>query len=331
MDPRLRRLRRHPGLAVVALTSAIEALTRRAPMPAVAVSVFDRAQVRAAVVHGTADVTTGRPATADSWWDLASLTKVLVTLPEVQALAVPLDRPLRQLWPRAAGTPAGGVTAEDLLAHRSGLPASRHFFRTLHGRDAIVDAALATPLTEAGPVYSDLGYIILGALVEDLTGSSLAALAARRTGLRMGGTVSPAVATEECPWRGRLIAGEVHDENAAAMGGVSGHAGAFGTLELVTEAARAWLGDAPPPCLAANDEGERFAAGWWLHPTRGLGGPAAGPDGYGASGFVGNRVWFEPSRGYGVVVLSNRVHPVRVDRAPYNAWCDELLQLIASA
>ncbi|MFI5910290.1 serine hydrolase domain-containing protein [Dactylosporangium sp. NPDC051541] len=298
---------------------------RRAPMPAVAVAVFDRERTLAAAVHGIADLTTGRPVTRDCWWDLASLTKVLVTLPAVEHLGLPRDRPIGELWPRAAGRAAGMSTVDDLLSHRSGLPATVRFYETLRG-PAIVEAALDTPRSEPEPVYSDLGYIILGALVEDLTGRPPSA-----PGLRLGGPVAPAVATEDCPWRARLICGEVHDENASALGGYGGHAGAFGTLDAVVAAARPSLATVPPPCLATNSAGERFAAGWWLHPARGLGGPGAGTDGYGASGFVGNRVWFEPSRGYGLLVLSNRVHPARGDRAPYAAWCDELLTQLAAA
>ncbi|UWP78796.1 beta-lactamase family protein [Dactylosporangium fulvum] len=323
-----------------------ERLTRiaaRAPVPAVAVAVFDRDRVLASVVHGIADLTTGRPAAEDCWWDLASLTKVLVTLPEVLD-HVPLDRPLETLWPRAAGLPVGRATAADLLSYRAGLPATVPFFKTLSGRDTIVDAALRTPLSAPGPVYSDLGSIILGALVEERTGTPLPELARRRTGLRMGGRFAPAVATERCPWRGRLVVGEVHDENAAAMGGVAGHAGAFGTLALVTAAAQDWLAGrtgspaahdcwaagrtgspAAHDCWAAGGTGDRYGLGWWLPPTRGLGGPSPGADSYGLSGFVGNRIWLEPSRGYGVVVLSNRVHPARGDRGPFNAWCDTLL------
>ena len=300
----------------------LEALARRAPMPAVAVAVFDRDRVLASTVHGVADLSTGRPATRGCWWDLASLTKVLVTLPTVLALGLPRDRPIGELWPRAAGRPAGRASLDDLLAHRSGLPATAPFYETRHG-PAIVDAALDTEPAEPQPVYSDLGYIILGALVEDLTGAALPG-----RGLRLGGPVAPAVATERCPWRGRLVCGEVHDENAHAMGGYGGHAGAFGTLDRVVAAARPFLGPAPP-CLARNAAGERFAAGWWLHPARGIGGPGAGADGFGAGGFVGNRLWFEPSRGYAVLVLSNRVHPVRGDRAPFAAWCDELCSRVA--
>jgi serine-type D-Ala-D-Ala carboxypeptidase len=300
----------------------LDDLAARAPVPAVAIAVFDRAIVRASTVHGVADLTTGRPATRDCWWDLASLTKVLVTLPAVLALGLPRDRPIGELWPRAAGRAAGTATLDDLLAHRSGLPATARFYATLRG-PAIVDAALDTARGEPGPVYSDLGYIILGALVEDLTGRPLDG-----RGLRLGGPVAPAVATEDCPWRGRLVSGEVHDENAAALGGHGGHAGAFGTLDLVTAAAQRAFGPTPP-CLAENAAGERFAAGWWLHPARGIGGRGAGTDGYGASGFVGNRLWFEPSRGYGLLVLSNRVHPRRGDRAPFSAWCDELSAAVA--
>jgi CubicO group peptidase (beta-lactamase class C family) len=184
-----------------------------------------------------------------------------------------------------------------------------------------------------------LGFLLLGALVQDLTGRSLATLAEQRSGLAMGRAPGPAAATEQCPWRGRVIAGEVHDENAWAMGGVAGHAGAFGTLDLVTAAAQDWLAGqvvsdrlhaASRDCWATGADGERFGLGWWLDPTQRLGGQAAGADGYGCSGFVGNRVWFEPGRGYGVVILSNRVHPVRGDRAPFVAWCDHLLTTVAT-
>ncbi len=309
-------------------------LLARAPAPAVAVSVFGAGGVWFRHVRGTADLSTGRPAAADDWWDLASLTKVLVTLPEVLALAdegrLDLDEPL------------GPFTARQLLSHQSGLPATGDFFRDHSGRDAILAAVHATGVERApggAAAYSDLGFLILGDLVERLRGESLAALALRRTGLRFAPLPGPAVVTEQCPWRGRLISGEPHDENAWAMHAPAGHAGAFGTLDLVTDAARAWFtGAVVSPgmheqarrCWAGNADAERFGLGWWLTPTRNLGGPAAGPDSYGASGFVGNRIWFEPGRGYGVVVLSNRVHPVRGDRAPFVAWTHELFQRVAT-
>jgi len=325
---------------VTSLPEIVAGLARAAPMPAVAVSVFDRDTVLASCVSGVADLTTGRAAATDEWWDLASLTKTLVTLPEVLA-RLPLDRPLAELWERAADRPIGRATVADLLSHRSGLPATAPYFRSLQGAAAIVDAALDTALEERdAAVYSDLGFLLLGALVEERTGSSLAGLAEGRTGLRMGRAPGPAAATEQCAWRGRLITGEVHDENAWAMGGVAGHAGAFGRLDLVTAAAQDWLAErvvtpelhlAARSCWATGAGEERFGLGWWLTPTRRLGGPNAGADGYGCSGFVGNRIWFEPARGYGVVILSNRVHPARGDRGPFVSWCDRLLTAVATA
>jgi CubicO group peptidase (beta-lactamase class C family) len=235
----------------------------------------------------------------------------------------------------------GTATIAQLLSYDAGLPASVKFFTALHGREPIIQAALSAPAERragSGAVYSDVSFILLGAMVEALTGTSLATLAPARTGLRFPPLPGDAVATERCAWRGRLIVGEVHDENASAMGGVAGHAGAFGTIDLVARAAQAWLAEreAGPPlhravrrCWSENAEGGRYGLGWFLPPTLGLGGPRAGRPGYGMSGFVGNRVWLEPGYGYGVVVLSNRVHPVRSDRTAFGAWCARLMDGVA--
>jgi len=294
-----------------------------APVPAVAISVFDRREVLAATVRGA-----GR----DDWWDLASLTKVLVTLPEVLALTPDPSIRLDDVWDRAAGRPIGAVTIAELLSHRAGLPPTVRFHERLTGHDAIVEAALRTDLGHRGTaVYSDIGFLLLGALVQDLSRTPLPVLADRRTGLRFGPIPAPAVPTERCPIRGRLIAGEVHDENAWAMGGTSGHAGAFGTLDLVTRAAQWWLNTPSPAtgCWSTGPGGERYGLGWWLPPTRGLGGPHPGPGSFGHSGFVGNRVWLEPERGYGVVILSNRILRGRGHPEPFHRWCDRLLADIA--
>ncbi|MEV4518011.1 serine hydrolase domain-containing protein [Dactylosporangium sp. NPDC049525] len=316
------------------------ALMEQAPVPAAGLSVFDRSGMLFRHVRGIADLITGRAVTADDWWDLASLTKVLVTLPRVLSLCdagrLDLDRPLGEQWDRAAGSPVGAASVRQLLAHNGGVRPIVEFFRFAQGRDAIVDAALATPLDRppgGAAAYSDLGYLLLGELVRELE------VPIPSPGLRYAPLPGPAVATEQCRWRGRLISGEVHDENAWAMGGQSGHAGAFGTLDLVTAAARAWLADeVVSPALheqarqqwAGNSHGERFGLGWWLNPTRDVAGPSAGPHSYGATGFVGNRVWFEPDRGYGVVLLSNRVHPVRDgDLGPFRAWTHRLFAAIA--
>jgi hypothetical protein len=109
----------------------------------------------------------------------------------------------------------------------------------------------------------------------------------------MGRARGPCAATEDCQWRHRLIDGEVRDENAWAMGGVAGHAGAFGALHLVSSAARAWLAArvvsaglhaAAQSCSSVGADTGRFGLGWWLTPMRQLGGPDAGVDGSGSSG-----------------------------------------------
>lgn len=301
-------------------------------MPAVGVSVFDRSSVLFSQVSGIADLTTGRAARHDDWWDLASVTKVLVTLPEALE-RLELDQPLGSLWARARGQPIGAATVRQLLAHNAGLPAVVPFYLRSTSREEVVANALAIPLErEPGgeAVYSDIGFLLLGELIQELTGKTLSDLARNRSGLKYGPLRSSTVATEDCPWRGRLIVGEVHDENASVMGGVAGHAGAFGTLDLVTDAARGWLRDDVHPsakrCWATNSGGEQFGLGWWLPPTRGIGGANPGPNSYGCSGFVGNRIWLEPDRGYGVVILSNRVHPVRGDRGPFTAWCSKVFK-----
>ncbi|MFI6075639.1 serine hydrolase domain-containing protein [Actinoplanes sp. NPDC051343] len=301
------------------MPARFDAIAAEAPVPAVAVSVFDRRKVLAATVRGA-----GR----DDWWDLASLTKVLVTLPEVLDLCPDVSVRLGDVWDRAAGRPIGAATIADLLSHRAGLPATVRFFERLQGYDAIVEAALETGIeNRAAAVYSDIGFLLLGALVQHLSGTPLAALAGQRSDLRLGGPGGPAVPTERCPIRHRLIVGEVHDENAWAMGGSSGHAGAFGTLDLVTRAAQWWLNQhsRATECWSTGPDGERYGLGWWLAPTRGLGGPNPGPGGYGHSGFVGNRIWIEPERGYGVVILSNRILRGRGNLEPFRLWCDRLL------
>jgi len=325
---------------VIIVDDVLTPLLARAPMPAVGVSVFDRQDLLFSDVHGVADLTTGRPVARADWWDLASLTKTLVTLPEVLA-RFELDARLSDVWLRAADAPVGDATVRELLSHTAGLPATVPLYRTSRTRADLVSAALGTSL-ERRPggeaVYSDLGFLLLGEAVAEQAGQSLDSLAQRRSGLRFGPLTEPVAATEYCLWRDRLIVGEVHDENAYAMDGIAGHAGAFGTLELVTEAARAWFADRVLPeeshrtarsCQATNAVGERFGLGWWLTPTRGLGGPAAGSNSYGCSGFVGHRIWFEPDRGYGVVILSNRIHPYRDTREPFAAWCSQLLAALA--
>ncbi|OGQ13360.1 MAG: hypothetical protein A2138_12945 [Deltaproteobacteria bacterium RBG_16_71_12] len=272
-------------------------------------------------------------------WDLASLTKLLSTTllaaRAVDAGRLSLDEvPWPARWP--------GVTAAHLLRHDAGLPAWRPLYQVARkagvcglpaGARAVIAAALATE-PEAPPgartLYSDVGFIALGALLEERLGAPLdlvfadaarvyGAPALRFVRLDVDGfhpAVPNVAPTERCPWRRRALFGQVHDDNAFAMGGVAGHAGLFGSLIDVEAAARFFL-------RALTEDGEAtlasFAAGGG---ERGLGFERTTPDGttagalspraVGHLGFTGTSLFVDPDPpGAAYVLLTNRVHESR--------------------
>jgi len=303
----------------------------------------------------------GGPVTAATCFDLASLTKVLATTPLVllalQEGRLDLDEPAHRLLPGYAGRGRERITVRMLLDHSSGLAAWRPYYRqvpppalaTAAGRDA-VRARVAAEAPEAEPGsrarYSDLNFILLDWLLERLHGAPLDRLFAERLAgplglrrlffvdLKAPGRAARAragrafAATERCPWRGRTLRGEVHDDNAYAMGGVSGQAGLFGTAEDVAALAEAWL-------RSGAGRGGPFDPGlvrefWRRSPlpgsTRALGfdtpspgasqaGVGFGPRAVGHLGFTGTSLWMDPDRELVVVLLTNRVHPSRSNEA----------------
>lgn len=300
---------------------------------------------RLLVTAGTLDRGESAPlVSADTVYDLASLTKVLsTTLLTAWAVAegqVELDEEPWPAWP--------GVTVAHVLAHESGLPAWQPLFEEAiahrvvglpAGRQRVVAACLeAAP--EAGPgeatVYSDLGFIALGALLEDRLGdrldrlfdevarsfygpSGLAFCALYEDGyLQPFARVAP---TERCRWRGRVVQAQVHDDNAFAMGGVAGHAGLFGSVLDVERAALALLAAVHTGGEGVAGALQRFAH----HPgARGLGFDRASPEGttggvltsrtVGHLGFTGTSLWLDPdlvAGGAAFVLLTNRVHESR--------------------
>lgn len=304
-------------------------LLDHAAMPAVAAAVVTRGGVLREYHRGIANLDTGEPLTRDHAFDLASLTKVLVTLPEVLRLleegALSTTDPLSLHLPDAGwmlgASSLGNATIGQLLAHTSGLPAWIPLYAHPADRSSLLARVLQTPLARPpGETceYSCLGYIALGTLVERLTGHQLDDLAERR-GWVTYHPRGPAVATERCPWRQRLLQGEVHDENACALGGVSGNAGAFGRLEDVCRAARAWLTTAVSPAThelmtrqwSTDAAGLPRGLGWLLGHPGCFAGDLSSSRGYGHTGFTGTSLWVEPERGYAVVLLTNRVHPTR--------------------
>lgn len=273
---------------------------------------------------------------AESLFDLASLTKVCATVPAVLRLVaagkLALDTRVAELVEEFRGTDKERVTVRDLLAHAGGLAAHADF-RALRGREAIVAAAARADLVAAPrtrETYSDLGAILLMACIERAAGEPFEAFVQREVFAPLGmeraafartGEPLDAVPTEDCPWRGRVIRGEAHDENAFAMGGVSGHAGLFATAADVARIGNAFLGGGRgwlPPALARQAvaraeliaDGTR-ALGWDTFVPGGSGGALLSPAAFGHTGFTGTSIWCDPRSDLCIVLLTNRVHPTR--------------------
>jgi CubicO group peptidase (beta-lactamase class C family) len=279
-------------------------------------------------------------------YDLASLTKV-VALTTLAMIAVDegkleLDAPVATYLPGFAGRDKDRVTVRHLLTHSSGLPAHRPLWKEAPSSDSALALVLATPLETlpgARAVYSDLGAITVGLVIERLYGERLSRLAEDRVfrPLGLGSTRYlpprswlPRVApTENDPWRARVVHGEVHDENAAFLGGVSGHAGLFGSAEDLLRFGE-WLlsryHDAAPrgkePRLSSATvrrftarqdlvAGSSRALGWDTPSPGSSAGTRLAPGSFGHTGFTGTSIWIDPTRELVVVLLSNRVHPSR--------------------
>lgn len=276
----------------------------------------------------------------DTRYDLASLTKVVATLPSVLRLVaageVALDDPIGRFFGSAGWfqqPSLADVPVRALLTHTSGMPAWRPLFAHLSARTAAAAAVLQSPLERPGEVvYSDLGFMLLGLLVERVARERLDAFAAREVFGPLGMRETrfgplrgvPVAATEDCGWRGRVLEGEVHDENATVWDGVAGHAGLFGTAGDLLRYGRAWAAADPrllPEALIADAtreharaaDGVRRGLGWGLATHGGFAG--AGATGYGHTGFTGTSLWIEPEADRVVVLLTNRVHPRRTDPA----------------
>lgn len=305
--------------------------------------------------HHTYDAES-EPVTTDTIFDLASLTKVVATT----ALAMKahdegrlsIDDRVKQWLPRWVGVDREHVTIRDLLAHSSGLTAYLPLFRDYLGRFEFEPAICALPLEyepRTQSIYSDFGFMLLGFILEDaqpvspnFRGGAGAAdlsrgLATQFHRLASFFTAEPlrfnpprawrvrTAPTEVDTWRGRLLAGEVHDENTWALGGAAGHAGLFGTAAAVGAFARAALRTiAGEPILAKHETMREFitrgtvpgssrALGWdTMLPTSSCG-TLMSPNAIGHTGFTGTSLWIDWERDLYVVILTNRVHPTRAN------------------
>jgi beta-N-acetylhexosaminidase len=306
----------------------------------------------------TRDDDRGRAVYVDSRFDLASITKPFVATLALQLVAagtLELDVPLVGVFPEWKGTPHASITLRMLLAHTSGMNSGADY-RTILGEN-VERFALTRPLAAtpgAGVIYSDLGFIALGAAIERARGRSLAAVAADAFARPLLGYVPriadrPQIAaTEDDGWRGR-VQGYVHDEKAYLMGGVAGHAGLFGTAADVAWLAEQYLAAAsgrPQSLLPQNVAREatteqafdpvlRRGLGWALKTTDDNScGRLFGSQSFGHTGFVGTCVWADPVRDVTGVLLTNSVYFGRSDTrelraAFYEAAIEDLAEVRA--
>lgn len=348
-----------PSLA--ALDTAVSAGVGEVYTAAVALAARDGEVVFQRAYGWLDPETRQRPAQSDSLFDLASVTKlytVTLFMTLVDAGLVELDQPVATVVPEFSGmraigrfehpltgamegydypattVEAGRVTFRHLLSHTSGLPAWVPLYR-LATREAALAAVLASDFaypTGACLVYSDLGLILLTEAIERLTREPLA-VALRRgvldpLGMRETMFNPPPdrweriAPTEVCRWRARRLVGEVHDENAGRLGGVSGHAGLFAPAAEVAILGQMYLNGgaygemrllraetvAEMTRLQAEQDGDRRGLGWMLQGTgdwrrRGLSETA-----FGHTGFTGTSLWVDPPRKLVLVLLTNRVY-----------------------
>jgi CubicO group peptidase (beta-lactamase class C family) len=303
-------------------------------------------------------------------FDLSSLTKPLATGVAVMLLVrdgkIRPDDRVTRFFHNFGVYGKTHVTVRHLLCHSSGLPAWRPYCKAIQqierrgekvnflGSDSAKEYVYQQitrerPESAAGvkAVYSDLGFIVLGALVEMVTGSTLDRFCQERIfrplGLRATSFIDLSLvrtrriqpitdmiaATERCPWRKRVLCGEVHDDNASAMGGVAGHAGLFAAARdvdtLLCRLKACWAGtdDFLPAAVVrqfwtrdATIPGSTWTLGWDTpSPTNSAAGTLFSPNTVGHLGFTGTSFWMDLDRDMHVILLTNRVHPSRDNNA----------------
>jgi len=274
-------------------------------------------------------------------YDVASLRKVIGTTTAVMVLyddkKIDLDAPVFRYLPAFSGGLKDEVTVRELLTHRSGLPAGRDLWRKARSPQEARDMVLATPLEyrpNTAYIYSDLGADVLGMIVEEVSGERLDQFLAKRvfgplgmhdTFYRPADSLRYRIApTEVTPPRGYPLRGEVHDENAYALGGIAGHAGLFSTAADLSVFAQMMLNggsydgvqiisDSTVGLFTRRAAGHR-ALGWDTADGDYGSGKYLTERAYGHTGFTGTSIWIDPDREMFVVLLTNRVHAAKAQR-----------------
>ena len=267
--------------------------------------------------------------TRDAWFDLASLTKVIHTTTQVLRLVeagrVGLDealcRHIPDFFQYDLQAPLRQLTIRQLLTHQAGLPAVVPLYTQVCDPAGARAYLLQHDWPLGAPVYSDIGFLLLGVLVERCCGMALGEMAVG-AGLSFAPDPALSVATEMCAWRGRVMRGEVHDENAFAFGGAAGHAGLFGQIDGVLSFAHGLMnGTVLGPDMMAEMTKRQTSSrglGWQLKfdgevggQPDWAGGSRCSPNTLGHTGFTGTGLWIDLDQGLAWALLTNRVHPSR--------------------
>ena len=306
------------------------------PGAVIAVGTGDSVVLAAVGHYGANDAS---PVTTETIYDLASLTKVIglttAAMMLVSSGRLDLDAPVQRYVPGFQGPGKERVTIRHLLTHSSGLPAWRPLYAEAQTREAALTLVDTTPLLrQPGDtfVYSDLGAIVLTQAVEAITSQRLndfldstlfKPLALRSTRFLPPADWQSRIAPTEndTVFRHRLLRGEVHDENAGRLGGVSGHAGLFSTAPDLARFATWLLRLRKIDSLHVRDFtrrqeiplGSSRALGWDTPSENSSAGTKMGPNAFGHTGFTGTSIWFDPDRNVFIILLTNRVNPTRVN------------------
>lgn len=330
-----------------------DAIAARA-FPGAALAVVHRGRLLAWQAFGrfTFDASSPR-VRRDCLWDLASLTKPIATVSMAMLLferglldvGAPVTRYLpefaAQTDPQASCAQASwrrAVSVAMLLAHSAGLPSHRKLYLEASGREAVYAAARAIPL-EAAPgsraLYSDLGFLLLGELLERVARESLDQFCRRElfVPLNLEMMFCPEVSIRQAipptqsstEYRPRRIQGEVHDDNAAAMGGVAPHAGLFGDALSVARFAECLLSGGAPlfrpetvrlfTKLQTAPTGTSRTLGWDTPSAPSQSGTLFSPGSFGHLGYTGSSLWCDPQRQLSVTLLTNRTWPDATNQA----------------
>ncbi len=274
---------------------------------------------RAVKAAGRAQVVpTERQVTTDTWFDLASLSKVLFTTPHILKLAeegaIDLDAPLVSVIPDFAQYNMDNwqrkITFRQCLGHQTPFPGVFPLYTYGTDPNQLRHFVLQHDW-QAGPaVYSDINFILLGIAIERLTGRTIRDIAPGH-GFAWSADPAQAAATEHDPWRGRVLVGEVHDENCSALQG-AGHAGLFGTVSSVLDFAQDILNSNSGAVRLMRTPLSGRRTHGWERPYEGWsGGEYCSPETIGHTGFTGTGLWIDFENGQAWTLLTNRVHPTR--------------------